>query len=548
MKCAVDGVPSLLLFHVPDSISSDGAEQVCFAIPMKFRRDGLLLCIPRGVVSEEALIQALSNDDGTSLVGPSKLLELALVEENENGDIIPLQSNSFVYAVDFSDDALTFLSEYDGTEFETSAPVAFSDQHHAALPDTAALCLAVGNWLSQQGSERVNFYSAREEQGDTDTPKASPKTSTAKRASAAPKRVSNAQVMETLSMMQEQLKVMALRQSQMEERVVAASADPALELTGGKRAQGFSLGKTGSLSLEGVPKAANLLGPPPKTKQPAEASGVFPAQADELLNPLVAPGLPSESGVVSAIAQQSTAIAALVSHLTQQSDPFADLQLGASSATSSTSTKGSQRRDRMHSDLANGTSNYYLAMMQQVHKRMNPGRPTPKSEAELASVSFMSYLEKTGGYRNAREAGLLMWLLGHIVDAASEGNLWLVRERLALTVVALEQSVTDGGDWSLAFLFSLAADPPLTLFQDKTVTVSPFGTPFSPLVPTTWSATVLAYVKELEILSTKKGETSPKKAKSGFPAVPDASDATDAAPKRRPRFPRKPKEGSPPSK
>lgn len=138
-----------------------------------------------------------------------------------------------------------------------------------------------------------------------------------------------------------------------------------------------------------------------------------------------------------------------------------------------------------------------------------------------------------------------MWLLGHVLDAASSGNMWLVRERLALLVVSLEQSVVDGGDWSLAYLLSLAEDPPLTLFQDRTAVVSPYGTPFGPLVPPSWSATLLGFVKELEVLSSKKVETSPRKGKN---ASTDLPDRTEASPKRKPRFPKKPKADGPPPK
>ena len=159
-------------------------------------------------------------------------------------------------------------------------------------------------------------------------------------------------------------------------------------------------------------------------------------------------GSAADVGVASALVQQSSAITALVAHLTAQADPFSDLAIG-SGATSSTSTKGSQRRERMQSDLANGQSAYFLTMMQQVHKRLNPGKPQPRVETELTNLSFLTYLERTGGYKNSREAGLLMWLLGHVIDAASENNTWLVRERLALAVVALEQSVVDSGDWTL---------------------------------------------------------------------------------------------------
>jgi len=62
-------------------ISADGSEITCFALPVKFRAGGILLCVLRGVFSEEALIQALSGEDPTNLLGPSKLLEVPLVEE-----------------------------------------------------------------------------------------------------------------------------------------------------------------------------------------------------------------------------------------------------------------------------------------------------------------------------------------------------------------------------------------------------------------------------------------------------------------------------------
>ncbi len=67
-----------------------------------------------------------------------------------------------------------------------------------------------------------------------------------------------------------------------------------------------------------------------------------------------------------------------------------------------------------------------------------------------------------------------MWLLGYAVDAAAQGDLHGVRERLALMMVALEQSVIDG-DWTIAFLLSLAEDPPISMFMERTSSLAPFG-------------------------------------------------------------------------
>ena len=130
-----------------------------------------------------------------------------------------------------------------------------------------------------------------------------------------------------------------------------------------------------------------------------------------------------------ALTQQSSAVLALVSHLASQGDPLSDIP-GVSAH--STSIKGVQKREKMQQDLAAGTSTYYLQVMQQLHKKLFPSLPLPKSVDELGHLSVLTYLERTGGYKHARDAGLLMWLLGYAVDA--------------LMMVALDQSVVDG-DW-----------------------------------------------------------------------------------------------------
>ncbi|CAK9006222.1 unnamed protein product [Durusdinium trenchii] len=71
------------------------------------------------------------------------------------------------------------------------------------------------------------------------------------------------------------------------------------------------------------------------------------------------------------------------------------------------------RREKLQSELASRTGNFFLLLMQQVHKKLRPGRPLPKTEEELESVSLLEYLEKSGGYRNQRSLGLVQWIVAH---------------------------------------------------------------------------------------------------------------------------------------
>ena len=231
------------------------------------------------------------------------------------------------------------------------------------------------------------------------------------------------------------------------------------------------------------------MGPPPRTRQ-GKAAHQDPEPAEqEVQDPFKEPALTivPKSGIEAALAlaQQSTAITTLVAHLASQADPLGDL---SSTAVSSSSTKGVQRRETLQNDLASRNSTFYLQVMQQVHRRLHPGRPAPKIEADLAGLSFLSYLEKNGGFRHHRDAGLQMWLMGHVMEAAATDDVWLMN----------------------AGLFA-----------------QPGRRPFSALVPPTWAAICLAYVKELETLTTRKAEASPKRNK--------------ASPRRKPRFPKKPK-------
>ena len=526
------GDPVLLIAKVPAEFSDAAHDLECFAIPVMSRNNGLLLCVPRGVFSEDVLIDCLSGDDVLHVIGPSKGIPVQLHEEGDDQTAVPVPGNVNVLLVDLSDDALVWLREYDQNVDVMESIAPFSVEHPFAVPVASQLVPFAQEWIGGQGSERVNFYSAQEEHDPPQVMKASVKGA-GKPKGVVPKRITNAHVMEQLEVMLAQMKSLAMRTEVLETAGSSGGAKVVAE-PGVGNISGVPAVSAGLLQV-GPPATAfakytALVGPPPKVKV------VTPAPSKPALQGPIENQPVQENSLAMALTQQSSAVMALVSHLASQGDPLVDIP-GVSAH--STSIKGVQKREKMQQDLAAGTSTYYLQVMQQLHKKLFPSLPLPKSVDELGHLSVLTYLERTGGYKHARDAGLLMWLLGYAVDAAAQGDLHQVRERLALMMVALDQSVVDG-DRSVAYLLSLAEDPPLAMFLDKTSVVSPFGKPFSSLVPPPWSSVVLAFVKEMEVLQNKKPEPSRRQPKSADPENP--------SPKRKPRFPKKPRSDQEPPK
>ena len=96
-----------------------------------------------------------------------------------------------------------------------------------------------------------------------------------------------------------------------------------------------------------------------------------------------------------------------------------------------------------------------------------------------------------------------------------------VRELVALTVVSLEQSAIDQGDWSLAFLLSLVAEPPVQMFQDRMVSMSPHGRPFAPLCPASLGGNHIG-------LSQRHGDPDIEEIRSGVEAKSECKSDSSA--------------------
>ena len=529
----------MLVLTVPATASSVGDEVEVYALPIEFRQGGLLLALPYDCLSDETLAEGQIGAE-ESLFGPNVMLTAGLFEEPDDATpgAVPLDVDAQVLLIDVQDDILSRCREYDPVTDSLANILGFSNEHPSSLPDAMALLAQAGEWLLQRSDDRTGFYSAQEDRDVGPKQPPAPKKATAKR-------VSNAMIAEQLSAVVAQMQLISQRQDRMEQAASSSAADvpgPFAGQISKLPAVSAGLRNPSGLSQTLGAKALSLIGPPPKTKNVQVSLSAPAVERDEPYDVLQ----PQEdsNGMLAALAQQSTALTALVAHLTSQSgDVLGDL---ATPGQLGNTTKGVQRREKMQNDLASGSSQYFLQMMQQLHRRLHPSKPVPQTEGDLKSLSVLQYLERQGGYRNHRELGLVAWILGHAIDAASAEDFRMTKELIALLMVAVEQAVVDRGDWTLAYMLTLMEEPPIQVFQDRTASIAQHARPFGPLVPPPWTAVCLSYLKDLEVLSSKKVETAKRAPKAPAPSEPAKSVATsepdqEASPKRKPRYPKKPK-------
>lgn len=536
LKFAVRGSPSVVILSLPGEIIAgaieDDAVEV-FCIPVAHRKGGLLLAIPHSIIRDEVLEAGNSASVGEALVGPNKVMSSKLEVEEADGSVTSLEDVCGFLVVDFTNEVVAHMQPYDPLFEDYNHVIPFFESVTNAFPSMSGIGEKIREWTSETEAPRAVFYSAREE------PEGGKAAPGAKRAAA--KRVTNVSLMEEVENLKMQLAMIKSMQEPKAPPPIATRVEGALgdSRVIAPKMPGLSAGLVGVSA--NLPKVASLIGPPPKTRAPIPGAyaGDQPMEEDEpkdVMDPVSQ--LQSSDQILLALAQQSSAITSLVAHLTSGSDPMSDLSASGSNQFSA-GTRGVQRRDRMMQDLAAGRSTYFMQVQQQMHRKLSPSSPAPSTEQELlvSGASVLTYLERFGGYQRKKELGYVMWLLGHVMDAFATGNHHLAREHTALALCAVEQAALDRGEWSLGFLLGLTSDPPVQMFQDRLQNVTAFGRSFGPLTPPSWAATSLAFLKEMEVLQTRKLEV--KKAKPDPPAK--EADPESPSPKRRPRYPKKPK-------
>ena len=532
-----DGSVNVLALSWPDEGRTAPSTEA-LALPILKRQEGLLLCIPCGFLSLSLLDQGELAEAG-SLIGPSHLTRVPFGLTDEQGLEVPLDVDGAVTFVDFSIEVLPQLRQV-GEGFAAENLFPFLMDHPDALPLSEELLAAAKAWCSETALDRIAFYSAVEEPPEL-PPKGRPKKTPAakKRVTTADLAAQVSQLSALLPQISEQLSSMRERQEALEkgQAVAPAPAQPP------KAAHQMPFLPSRGPGLP-LAKQASLLGPP-RTRAPPNEAPEPPAGGGVLTTPRedLGPPLPatSQDAFQAALLQQSQALSSLVSHLVSQQDGGLVDLTGPSSSTS-IGAKGAARREKLQAALASRTGGFFLAVIQSMSKRLHPASPVPTSLDDcLGQVSMCNYLERFGGFAGHRESGYLMWCLGHVMDCLINQDVAGAQEHLALTCVALDQSILDRGRWDFAWLLTLLEEPPSQLFHSRGVTANPRTRAFSPLSPVAWTTCALQFLKEVDLITTRRLESlgTPKHP----PSAPVEEDAVDQPPKppRKPRFPKKPK-------
>ena len=120
-------------------------------------------------------------------------------------------------------------------------------------------------------------------------------------------------------------------------------------------------------------------------------------------------------------------------------------------------------------------------------------------------VSGTCYMERFGGYGKQRDLGIIQFQVMTCMDFLQMENLDAARDSLSLLAVMLEQATLDGGSLELGQLLTLTDDPPSAIFTNRTSQTSR-AKAFSPLADQRWVTTALAYIKELDTITSKRLE------------------------------------------
>lgn len=92
------------------------------------------------------------------------------------------------------------------------------------------------------------------------------------------------------------------------------------------------------------------------------------------------------------------------------------------------------------------------------------------------------------------------------MDFLQMENIQACRDTVALLAVMLEQAVLDGGRLDLAQILTLSDDPPTSIFTNRQIHQISRARAFAPLADQRWVTTSLAFIKELDTITTKRLE------------------------------------------
>ena len=510
------------VFAVPPDLNSelDGELEVLALVVMK-REAGVLLSIPAGCLSQ-SVIDSGNSGDADCLFGPSTELEIPGVVL-DGGSWVQTGTTVRTLVVDCLPTVADYMRQL---QEEEPALTTFDPDDPLALPSLDPLVVEATKWITSHQDGRMSFYSAEEGRSTPRTRR--PKSTAAKATPTGRKqerggRITTAilaanleAIMETIPNLAEQISVMTKRQMALEEHL-SGSLRPATLLA-------QPLSSTAGLpssAAPGMASVAKALEKKPKVRATAPAGLLAsplltkPAEVQELEDEKI---VTSEGNLAQAVLAQSQALTTLVSQIaSSQQDPLLDL----TSSSSSASTRGAIGRAKLQAELALQKGTFFQAVLRSMTQRMSPSTQLdlPPSTLLERGISGTRYLERFGGYGRMKEWGHLQWQVMTIFDLLMDENLPAARDATALLAVTLEQGVMDNGRLDIASLLCLQEEPPSSVFSMRNAGLSLRSKAFAPLADQRWVTVALSFMKEMEVIGSKRLEFTSAKT----PVPPDVA-------------------------
>ena len=512
------------VFAIPPELNAelDGELEVLALVVMK-REAGVLLSIPAGCLPQ-SVVELGNGGDADCLFGPSIELDIPGVVM-DGGSWVQTGTTVKTLVVDCLPDVADYMRTLHAEE-----PVltTFDPDDPLALPSLDPLVVEATKWITSHQDGRMSFYSA--EEGRVTPKQRRPRSTAAKATPTGRKperggRVTTAAlaanleaIMETIPNLAEQISVMTKRQMALEEHL-SGSLRPATLL-----AQPLSsTAGLGTAAAPGMASVVKALENKPKTRSTAPAGLLAspliskPAEVQELEDEKVAP---MDGNLAQAVLAQSQALTTLVNQIaSSQQDPLLDL----TSSSSSASTRGAIGRAKLQAELALQKGTFFQAVLRSMTQRMSPSTQLDLPPATLLErgISGTRYLERFGGYGRMKEWGHLQWQVMSIFDLLMDENIPAARDATALLAVTLEQGVMDNGRLDIASLLCLQEEPPSSVFSMRNAGLSLRSKAFAPLADQRWVTVALSFMKEMEVIGTKRMEfTSAKSSAPQDAAVP----------------------------
>ena len=507
---------------------ASGTDVACLALVVRMREGGCLLAIPEGAVADEDL-QLGEAANAEDLLGPhlNCQLKAALMSE-ENLLMDPTEAADSVMdfvLVDFNSQVATFLNPV-ASLADLDGVLVFDPVISALVPSPPALVAQAVAWAMEPSMslQRIQYYSADEFVPETPValeaePKATPRSSRRRAPDGGipeggtpqqrkkPTVASLAESMEsltsTLPQIMAQLQDLAARTSAIEGSAARPDRVSAL------RRPLFASAMDGSTKplahrdlLQEMPQPKSLSSAAPKNF--AKRPGFSQGETEEIqldMPPQEQPAL------AQAVLEQSKALTALVSQMAS-GEHLGDFP----SSSSSLSSKGSVGRAKLQAELAQHKGVFFQAVIQNMSRRMFPAQ---SSEVELSvlknrGATPTQYLERFGGYGRTKDIGFIQWQVGLCLNLMLEENWEGARDSLALLFVCLEQTSMDNGRMDIGLLLALAEDPPQSLFSGRSLAASVNPRPFAPTASQRWATIALQYLKEMDVIATRRKEVTGK--------------------------------------